>query len=167
MRRVAEFANFGKDGAFVRKPGETTSRTLQAGKGHYKSLAFDDKTQQLAFLSDQAEYEKPVSPYRLYYWKVGDPNSAIELVSAATRGMPQGMVVADSAPRFSEDGARLILGTAPWWLPRVGLYPYLGVEIAVWMVYAMGYNLLLGHSGLPSFGHGAFFAHRLHAIGRR
>ncbi|MEO8486651.1 MAG: branched-chain amino acid ABC transporter permease [Betaproteobacteria bacterium] len=50
-----------------------------------------------------------------------------------------------------------ILGTAWWWLPRVGLYPYLGVEIAVWMVYAMGYNLLLGHSGLPSFGHGAFF----------
>ena len=29
----------------------------------------------------------------------------------------------------------LVLGTAPWWLPRVGLYPYLGVEIAVWMVY--------------------------------
>lgn len=51
----------------------------------------------------------------------------------------------------------LVLGTAPWWLARVGLYPYLGVEIAVWMVYAMGYNLLLGHSGLPSFGHGAFF----------
>ena len=51
----------------------------------------------------------------------------------------------------------VILGTATWWLPRVGLYPYLGVEIAVWMVYAMGYNLLLGHSGLPSFGHGAFF----------
>jgi len=51
----------------------------------------------------------------------------------------------------------LILGTAPWWLPRVGLYPYLGVEIVVWMVYAMGYNLLLGHAGLPSFGHGAFF----------
>jgi branched-chain amino acid transport system permease protein len=51
----------------------------------------------------------------------------------------------------------VVLGTAWWWLPRVGLYPYLGVEIAVWMVYAMGYNLLLGHSGLPSFGHGAFF----------
>jgi len=50
-----------------------------------------------------------------------------------------------------------VLGTAPWWLPAVGLYPYLGVEIAVWMVYAMGYNLLLGQSGLPSFGHGAFF----------
>jgi dipeptidyl aminopeptidase/acylaminoacyl peptidase len=102
-----------KDGAFVRKPGDTTGRALQSGKGHYKSLAFDEKAQQLAFLSDQAEYAKPVSPYRLYYWKVGDPGAAIELVSGATRGMPQGMVVADSAPRFSEDGARLVLATAP------------------------------------------------------
>ena len=50
-----------------------------------------------------------------------------------------------------------IMVAAPWWLPRVGLYPYLAVEIAIWMLYAQGYNLLLGHSGLPSFGHGAFF----------
>jgi dipeptidyl aminopeptidase/acylaminoacyl peptidase len=102
-----------KDGAFVRKPGDATGRALQTGKGHYKSLTFDDKTTQLAFLSDQAEYAKPVSPYRLYYWKVGDAGNAVELVSGATRGMPQGMVVADSAPRFTEDGARLVLATAP------------------------------------------------------
>jgi branched-chain amino acid transport system permease protein len=51
----------------------------------------------------------------------------------------------------------LVLATAPWWITRVGLYPYLGVEILVWMLFALGYNLLLGHSGLPSFGHGAFF----------
>lgn len=51
----------------------------------------------------------------------------------------------------------VIMVAAPWWLPRVGLYPYLAVEIAIWMLYAQGYNLLLGHSGLPSFGHGAFF----------
>jgi len=50
-----------------------------------------------------------------------------------------------------------IMIAAPWWLPRVGLYPYLAVEIAIFMLYAQGYNLLLGHSGLPSFGHGAFF----------
>ena len=83
------------------------------GKGNYKSLAFDEAGAQLAFLSDQAEYDKQVSPYRLYYWKAGDA-AATELVSATTRGMPQGMVVSDhSAPRFSEDGARLFLGTAP------------------------------------------------------
>jgi len=33
---------------------------------------------------------------------------------------------------------------------------YLGVEILIWCLYAMAYNLALGYSGLPSFGHGAF-----------
>ncbi|MEO7270998.1 MAG: hypothetical protein ABIX28_19635, partial [Vicinamibacterales bacterium] len=42
--------------------------------------------------SDQAEYDKDVSPYRLYYWKAGE-NAATELVSATTRGVPQGLVV--------------------------------------------------------------------------
>ena len=51
----------------------------------------------------------------------------------------------------------VILATTPLWLTRVGLYQYLALEIAIFMIYAMGYNLLLGNSGLPSFGHGAFF----------
>jgi branched-chain amino acid transport system permease protein len=59
----------------------------------------------------------------------------------------------------------LILASSPWWLPRVGLYPYLAVEISIFMIYAMGYNLLLGHSGLPSFGHGAFFGVGAYAFG--
>ena len=59
----------------------------------------------------------------------------------------------------------VIMSTAPWWLPKVGLYPYLAVEIAIFMLYAQGYNLLLGHSGLPSFGHGAFFGIGAYAFG--
>jgi branched-chain amino acid transport system permease protein len=59
----------------------------------------------------------------------------------------------------------VLLGTAPWWFARVGLYPYLALEIAIWMIYAQGYNLLLGHSGLPSFGHGAFFGVGAYAFG--
>ena len=59
----------------------------------------------------------------------------------------------------------LILGTSPWWITRVGLYPYLAVEVVVWMIFALGYNLLLGHSGLPSFGHGAFFGVGAYAFG--
>ena len=51
----------------------------------------------------------------------------------------------------------VILATTPLWLKGVGLYQYLALEIAIFMMYAMGYNLLLGTSGLPSFGHGAFF----------
>jgi branched-chain amino acid transport system permease protein len=59
----------------------------------------------------------------------------------------------------------LILATTPWWLPRIGLYQYLALEIAIFMIYAIGYNLLLGNSGLPSFGHGAFFGFGAYAFG--
>jgi branched-chain amino acid transport system permease protein len=58
-----------------------------------------------------------------------------------------------------------ILATTPWWISRVGLYQYLALEIAIFMIYAMGYNLLLGTSGLPSFGHGAFFGVGAYAFG--
>ncbi len=59
----------------------------------------------------------------------------------------------------------VVLATAPLWITRVGLYPYLGVEITIWIIFALGYNLLLGHSGLPSFGHGAFFGVGAYAFG--
>ena len=101
------------DGAFARKLADGSTVNLQKGKGNYKSLAFDTPGKQLAFLSDQAEYDKKVSPYRLYYWKAGDA-AALELASAATKGITAGHVVSDNfAPRFSEDGLRLMLGTAP------------------------------------------------------
>jgi branched-chain amino acid transport system permease protein len=59
----------------------------------------------------------------------------------------------------------LILGTAPWWITRVGLYPYLALEVLVWMIFALGYNLLLGYGGLPSFGHGAYLGIGAYAFG--
>jgi len=43
------------------------------------------------------------------------------------------------------------------WIGRIGLYDYIALEIIIWCIYAMGYNLALGNTGLPSFGHGAFF----------
>ncbi len=59
----------------------------------------------------------------------------------------------------------VILATSPLWLSRIGLYQYLALEIAIFMIYAMGYNLLLGNAGLPSFGHGAFFGVGAYAFG--
>jgi dipeptidyl aminopeptidase/acylaminoacyl peptidase len=128
-----------KDGAFLRRTADASVVTLHTGHGNYKALAFDDAGHQLAFLSDAAEYDKKVSPYRLYYWKTGDA-AAAELVSAATRGMPAGFVVSDNfTPRFSDDNARLFLGTAPAPKPprdenapaptRVDLWSYKDAEI--------------------------------------
>jgi dipeptidyl aminopeptidase/acylaminoacyl peptidase len=99
-----------KDGAFARNMADGSVVTLKNGKGHYKSFSFDEDGKQLLFMSDQAEYDKPVSPYRVYHWKPNEA-AATEIMSAATKGVPQGQVIADAAPRFTDDGTRVLVST--------------------------------------------------------
>src|ERR1700675_1066869 len=47
----------------------------------------------------------------------------------------------------------LVLPAVLW----VGGYTYLGTEVMIWAIFALGYNLLLGYTGLPAFGHGRLF----------
>jgi len=49
--------------------------------------------------------------------------------------------------------ALLILGIALPWI----VYPVLATNIIVWALFAVGFNLLLGYTGLLSFGHAMFF----------
>jgi len=58
-----------------------------------------------------------------------------------------------------------ILLSAPFWLPAIGLYQYIGVEMVIWIVYAMGFNILFGYTGLHSFGHGAYLGVGAYAFG--
>ena len=58
-----------------------------------------------------------------------------------------------------------LMASFPLWAEHVGLYQYLGIEVAIWMLYALGYNLLLGYTGLPAFGQGAFFGVGAYAYG--
>jgi len=58
-----------------------------------------------------------------------------------------------------------LFASLPLWIGAVGLYPYLGVEILIWALYALSFNLLLGYTGLPSFGHGAYFGIGAYAFG--
>jgi branched-chain amino acid transport system permease protein len=59
----------------------------------------------------------------------------------------------------------LVLVTAPFWLEPVGLYQYIGIEVAIWLIYALGFNLLFGYAGLHSFGHGAYLGVGAYAFG--
>ena len=61
--------------------------------------------------------------------------------------------------------AFVAFGTMPLWIESVGLYQYLAVEVLIWVIFALGFNLLLGYTGLPSFGHGAFFGIGAYAFG--
>ncbi len=58
-----------------------------------------------------------------------------------------------------------VFGTMPLWIEHVGLYQYLAVEMMVWVLFALAVNLLLGYTGLPSFGHGAFLGIGAYAFG--
>jgi dipeptidyl aminopeptidase/acylaminoacyl peptidase len=99
-----------KDGAFVRRSSDGATKTLLAGLGHYKSFAFDEKAGQLAFLSDRDSYKDNPPIYKLYHW-LATAEAGTEIVSGATRGMPQGYVVSENGqPEFSKDGARLFFG---------------------------------------------------------
>src|SRR6186997_2421653 len=81
----------------------------------------------------------------------------------------------NGAANNSPDAARLVtptmlvlwafLATLPLWITKLGLYPYIGVEILIWAIYALAFNLVLGTAGLPSFGHGAYFGIGAYAFG--
>jgi branched-chain amino acid transport system permease protein len=50
-----------------------------------------------------------------------------------------------------------LLLTAPLWLPLVGGYTALAGRVLVFALAAMGLNMLLGFTGVLSFGHAAYF----------
>ena len=58
-----------------------------------------------------------------------------------------------------------IFASAPLWTRQIGLYDYLALEVLIWSLFAMAYNLMLGYTGLPSFGHAAFFGIGAYAFG--
>jgi branched-chain amino acid transport system permease protein len=42
-------------------------------------------------------------------------------------------------------------------IPLIGRFLSLGTEVVIWSLFALGFNILLGYTGLTSFGHGAYF----------
>ena len=99
------------DGAFARKPGDSSGKNLLAGQGNYKGFAFDETGARLAFVSDRDDYKSDVSAYRLYLWEsAGD--AAAEPVSLPS-GLSPGIAVSENGKlEFSKDGSRLYYGTA-------------------------------------------------------
>ena len=79
-----------------------------------------------------------------------------DVSSAATR------LLAPSRWRAWEIGAWLLIGTAPIALPQHGA---LINEIAIFALFAMSLDLVLGYAGIVSLGHAAFFGAGAYAAG--
>ena len=100
-----------KDGVFARQISDGSVKTLLSGRGHYKSIAFDEAGTQIAFISDKEEYAQKVSPYRLYYWKANDAPAA-ELRLGRDGGRAEG----HGRERHSRRRAsrRMAAASVPW-----------------------------------------------------
>jgi branched-chain amino acid transport system ATP-binding protein len=61
--------------------------------------------------------------------------------------------------------AGIVFAVLPFILPRIGSTATLGTQIAIYALYALGFNLLLGYTGLVSFGASAFFGAASYAAG--
>lgn len=81
------------------------------------------------------------------------------------------MTLSDITPRSSQWITPQIMVFAalmlslPLWIGPIGLYQYIGIEIAIWIIFAIGFNLLFGYTGLHSFGHGAYLGVGAYAFG--
>src|SRR5208282_3802725 len=61
--------------------------------------------------------------------------------------------------------AAVVFAALPFLLPLFGSTATLATEIAIYTLYALGFNLLLGYTGLVSFGASAFFGTASYAAG--
>lgn len=58
-----------------------------------------------------------------------------------------------------------LLLTAPMWMPLIGSYVQLGSQILVFAITAMALNILLGYTGVISFGQAAYFGLGVYGTG--
>ncbi|UCC81632.1 MAG: S9 family peptidase [Gemmatimonadota bacterium] len=101
------------DGVYVVELGDGGETALATGEGEYKTLAFDEESRQLAFLSNRDDYEADQPAYTLYHWRAGS-DEAHALAGEGTAGIPEGWWVSEHGDlSFSDNGRRLFFGTAP------------------------------------------------------
>ena len=101
-----------KNGIFVRDMATGSTITLVSGKAEYKSIAFDEPGNQVAFLTDRGS-TKSAPAYSVYRWVAGDAE-ARPIATAQSRGLPAGYSISENGTlKFSKDGSLLFLGLAP------------------------------------------------------
>jgi len=100
------------DGVFVVDLATLERAQVISGRGSYRSLAFSEDEQRLAFMSDRDDYG-PVKPsMSLYMWTAGQ-DQAEKIADESSEAIPEGWWLASSGPSFTEDGRRLLFNTQP------------------------------------------------------
>lgn len=72
------------------------------------------------------------------------------------------MIAAQNGERTAREivimaAAGIVLALLPWALTAIGGYRELATRIVIWAIFALGFDLLIGLTGLLSFGHAAMW----------
>ncbi|GAA1413973.1 branched-chain amino acid ABC transporter permease [Catellatospora coxensis] len=93
---------------------------------------------------------------------VADHTAGVRAEARATApAAPTGGTIVPPWLRWTLTGAAVLVALV---LP-VNLYPTVAVDIACWALFAVAVDLLLGYTGLMSFGHAAFWGTAAYATG--
>ena len=85
---------------------------VDTGKVEYPKMAWDEAGNQLAYMATPDSADAEIQTYSLHYWTAGKVPQ--QLVTTATAGLPQNWWVSKNGNlRFSENGSRIMFGTAP------------------------------------------------------
>ncbi len=109
---------------------------LQAEKGKFVQLAWEEQGRRAAFLADLDTTKANPRPWALYYWIEGTPvarSVADTSSSFLSQVLERWSLSEHTALRFSEDGTKLYFGIAPSWpQPDTTLLPEEVVQVEVW-----------------------------------
>ena len=110
---VASSEDGSADGVSVVSIADGSVTAVLRGEGVYGSAVFDEAGEQVAFLSNRDDYEADQPSFGLYHWRAGQGEAGL-LVEQGKPGVPDGWWVSEHrAPSFSDEGDRLLFGTAP------------------------------------------------------
>ncbi|MDG4838089.1 branched-chain amino acid ABC transporter permease [Micromonospora sp. WMMD967] len=91
--------------------------------------------------------------------------STVDTPADASRpSPPSGLIAVARAPGWARYALLAVGLVVALWLPN-GLYPAVAVDILCWALFAVAVDLLLGFTGLMSFGHAAFWGTSAYVTG--
>ncbi|MDH5382334.1 MAG: hypothetical protein OEW75_15875 [Cyclobacteriaceae bacterium] len=102
------------EGVYFSDISDKTSIPLLRAKGVFKSLTFDNKGDQVAFLCDLDTTKALVRDFQLRYWSLGMDSAQLK-VNTSTSGMQDHWMVSEHGIlRFSDNATMLFFGTTPF-----------------------------------------------------
>ncbi len=109
----AENEDGAADGVFGVEAGTGEATPLLTGEGKYTQMTLSDEDGQVGFLTNRDDWEADDPTYALYYARMGQGEARL-VANSQTPGIPDGWEVSENGTlSFSEEGSRLLFGTAP------------------------------------------------------